>query len=194
MREKVYFNNCLFEGVFSAPHGMTLRYAQNENRYEPCFEEIDEERKKFMEQTEVNLLRYTKCLAGKLRQVSDIDSRCAKKAVAGLFALFMGEPTKEEAEVYGSLSFSDDVLEYGKQQVAAVLTEEELNANHVLNKMLVMFGIKNEYVKESAWYEGSAARHGKRVGGHLVQYRLYKYLLYIRKGIVWKRSYGKRKK
>ncbi|MFQ9799548.1 MAG: hypothetical protein ACLR23_12170 [Clostridia bacterium] len=28
LQEKVYFNNCLFEAVYSAPHGMTLGYRE----------------------------------------------------------------------------------------------------------------------------------------------------------------------
>jgi len=44
----------------------------------------------------------------------------------------------------------------------------------------VMLGLKDEYIRESAWYEGSVARHGKNRRSHLFHYAVYKYLLYIR--------------
>lgn len=44
-----------------------------------------------------------------------------------------------------------------------------------------MLGIRHGHIKESAWYEGSVARYGRLEAYHLFQYRLYKYLLYMRK-------------
>ena len=104
-----------------------------------------------------------------------------------ILKLFMGKPTRAESELFGGLEFSDDVLDDERQQVAAKMSEKELRGNHVWNKALVMLGIRKAYVKESAWYEGSVARHGKSERYHLVMYRLYKYLLYMRKNYYYRR-------
>lgn len=182
LREKVYFSNCLFEAVFSAPHGMTLGYREEAGKFEPYFSECKESRKRFMETTEKYLQRYTEGLA-EARLHQKTDWKRDRKIVRKMLKLFMGKPTKAEAETYGKLRFSDDVLDTDTQQVAALLTEIELRANHVWNKALTMLGIRHGYIKESAWYEGSAARYGKHVRYHRGQYAIYKYLLYIRKTV-----------
>ena len=61
------------------------------------------------------------------------------------------------------------------------ITEEELKANHAWNKIRRMSGFSKGYVKESPWYEGSAVLYGKSPGRDLLMYRIYKYLLYLRK-------------
>lgn len=185
LREKVYFSNCLFETIYSAPHGMTLGYAHSDGKYEPVYAPYDENRKDFMESLEQLFMDYTTRLAGHMESIDEADCTKDRRVIKKLLELFMGRPTPEEAELFGSLEFSDDVLEDEKQQVAIRLNETELKANHVLNKALVMLGIKQEYIRESAWYEGSAVRHGKHVRWHLNGYRAYKYLLYLRQ-MYWK--------
>lgn len=186
LREKVYFSNCLFETIYSAPHGMTLGYAYSDGKYEPVHASYDEERKGFMESLEHLFTDYAARLAGNMDSIDAADCTKDRGVIKKLLELFMGRPAPEEAELFGSLEFSDDVLEDGKQQVAVRLSAAELKANHVLNKALVMLGIKQEYIRESAWYEGSAVRYGKHVRWHLAEYRAYKYLLYLRQ-MYWKR-------
>lgn len=181
LKEKVYFSNCLFEAVFSAPHGMTMGYVREGSRYIPQFSDISEERRTFMEQTEQYIKKYVHEIADYITDLSGIDCGRDKQVIKKLLKLFMGNPTKEEAEIYGTLKFSDDVMDDAVRQVAEPLNEVELRANHAVNKILVMLGIKKEYIKESAWYEGSAARHEKNKRSHLFHYAVYKYLLYIRK-------------
>ena len=181
LREKVFFSNCLFEAVFSAPHGMTMGYIQDETEYIPKLSQISEERRSFMEQTEEYIKKYVNEIADSITDITKVDCDRDKRVIKKLLKLFMGNPTKEEAETYGKLKFSDDVMDDAVRQVAEPLTEAELRANHAVNKILVMLGIKNEYIKESAWYEGSAARHDKNKRSHLFHYAVYKYLLYIRK-------------
>ena len=196
LKEKVYFSNCLFEAVFSAPHGMTVGYEKQEDKIVPVLEQFSQERKAFLEKTESYLMQYTEHLAGNLtRQVQETGWGLAKldcasdvKIVKRLMAEFMGHPLREEAEVYGKLRFSDDIMDDARKQVAEPLNEKELRDNHVINKALHMLGIRHGYIKESAWYEGSAALAGECAEVHRRQYALYKYLLYIRQ------SYLKRRK
>lgn len=181
LREKVFFSNCLFETLFSAPHGMTMGYEKTEKGYVPRYAEILPDRKEFMEKLERGLLDFTVSTMEQIKNIEEIDCESYRKAVKQLLKLFMGKPVQEEGELFGDLEFSDDVLDDERQQVAAKMSEKELKGNHVWNKALVMLGIRKAYVKESAWYEGSVARHGKSEKYHLVMYRLYKYLLYMRK-------------
>lgn len=181
LKEKVYFSNCLFETIFSAPHGMTLSYEERNGRYFPIYDSYDSERFVFMKKTEHYLHRYIEEFVEALKGVELKDLTSQFCVIKHLFRIFMGIPTKNEAEVFGKFQFSDDVLEVHKQEVAVLMTEEELKSNHVCNKLLVMLGIKKTYVKESAWYEGSVARACKNQKWHLTQYAMYKYLLYIRK-------------
>lgn len=181
LKEKVFFSNCLFEVVFSAPHGMTLGYRIGNESAEPVLDHCPDNRRIFMEQTEKYLMAYAEKLAEQVKDIQKIDCEKNKKVVYKLLKNFMGNPSKAEAEFYGSLGFSDDVLDHHQQQVAAVLNDAELYANHVGNKILVMLGIRKNYIKESAWYEGSVARNGKHNRRHWFSYAIYKYLLYIRK-------------
>ena len=188
LSEKVHFSNCLFEVIFSAPHGMTLRYEYKDNNYRPYYSEIDEKNRRFIGQIEKKLLLYIGCFLETLTDINHIDSCNDKKMIQKLIKEFMTNPTKQEVEVFGELSFSDDVLEDARQSVAAYLDQKELTANHAFNKILVMFGIKKDVIIESAWYEGSAVRGDKDVKRHIKQYLIYKYLLYIRKTFLWRKN------
>lgn len=228
LQEKVYFSNCLFETVFSAPHGMTMGYEKTEEGYAPCYGEVLPGRKAFMEHLEKGLLDFTERTLEQMKDIEkaeskksketvgiaetieatetienvetietaetieNIDDRAYQKAVKQLLKLFMGMPVQAEGELFGSLEFSDDVLDDKRQQVAVEMSEEELKGNHAWNKALVMLGLRDVYVKESAWYEGSAARYGKHERYHQTMYRLYKYLLYMRKRYEYLRKKEKR--
>ncbi len=203
LREKVYFNNCLFEGVFSAPHGMTMGYRKEKGYYHPVYANCSPGRQWFMEEMEAQILR---CIRGKAEAILEagriawpevkefdilkhylarMDTENNHQTIYRLLKTFMGKPTREEAEFFGTLQFSDDVLDESRQQIAAPLSQQELTDNHVGNKVLTMLGIKKGYVKESAWYEGSVVRGGQDVSKHLRLYAAYKYLLYLRKKCVW---------
>lgn len=196
---KVYFSNCLFESVFSAPHGMTVGYRECRGEYVPFLAECFEERCRFARRMELCVMVYGEKLANNIKmrarwqegaRAGDKDE--LREAFLGLdvhefrdmtrrlFKTFMGRPTKAEAEAFGDLKFSDDVLEDTLYKTAAKLTEEELAKNHVWNKALVMLGVRKGSVKESAWYEGSVARVGKHNKRHWRMYAAYKYLLYAR--------------
>lgn len=179
LREKVYFNNCVFEAIVTAPHGMTLGYRKEGERYVPWYGEVTYEKKAFLWKTEACLLKYIECLAA---EPDGWKAERSEQAVVGrLLGAFLSCPEKEEAEAFGNLPFSDDVLEGGEQPIAAHLTEEELAANHALPKLLSRSGLRAKTARESAWYEGSAVLYGKRVRRHLRQYALYQYLRFWRK-------------
>ena len=181
LKEKVYFSNCLFETIFSAPHGMTVGYEKSGGQIFPRYGEIDEQRQGFMIRLSGYIREYTEKVAQSVTDLYQIDAVRYRKMVKELLRLFMGYPTASEAELFGSLEFSDDVLDNSRQQVAVKMTEREIRGNHVWNKALTMLGIRKGYIKESAWLEGTIARLGKRENYHWFMYRMYKYLLYMRK-------------
>lgn len=181
LRRKVFFSNCLFEAVFSAPTGMTMGYFKENKKFHPQYGPVREKHRQFMLEMERVLLPYTQSVAARLKSPEQIKEKEEQKLAEKLLRLFMGNPTPEEARIYGSLEFSDDILDREHQQVAVNMDRQELRKNHVWNKGLLMLGIRKGNVKESGWYEGSAVRYGVWKKYHLWMYRLYKYLLYMRK-------------
>ena len=95
----------------------------------------------------------------------------------------MWAPTDEEAEQFGALPFSDDLLDSNQRELAVRLTERQMTENHVFHKMLVMLGAKEEILHESAWFEGSAVRYSRHDRWHRIHYLLYKALVYLKKMI-----------
>lgn len=187
---KVGFSNCLYESIFSAPHGMTLRYENKGGKAVPVYADIRKENKEFNELTGKYLELFTERLALKTKQAGEralsalrLKSSTGKKEdiLKNLLDTFMGAPSAHEAEIYGSLPFSDDVLDENEQQVAPLLSQEELRTNYPHKKILILTGISKERIRESAWYEGSAVRSGGDVQRHLKAYRAYKWLLYGKK-------------
>ena len=198
IQEKVFFSNCLFEAVFSAPHGMTIGYSCN-NGYSPIYADVSEEHNFFMEENREcftcfarELIFYVKKHSTGIQPVDQFAhsaSQTDKKIIYKLLKLFMGEPDTDEAAVFGRLHFSDDVIDHRQQLLAAELSDDELRANHAFAKILAMLGIKKGCLRESAWYEASAVNNKKKVKWHLINYRAYKMLLYIRKRHVWRKMY-----
>ena len=190
IREKVYFSNSLFETIFSAPHGMTMGYRKIADGYAPVYAEISEQQYHFMKKVEGHMLRYTEKMLPNIRSEADLLCENDRKTIFRLLRIFMGEPTEAEVEQFGNHRFSDDVLDDGNRQIAEVMTEEELTSNHIWNKIKAMCGLEDKYIRESAWYEGSAVRNGQHVKRHLHRYAAYKYLLYLRKKRLWRKNYG----
>lgn len=100
-----------------------------------------------------------------------------------------------EAEAYGSLLFSDDVREDNNQKVSADFSEQEIKNHHLLNRLLIMTGVRKKVLHESAWIEGSIAtcrtlneRGRARNRWHAV---FYKYIIYMRKWIKQNMIHGK---
>lgn len=185
--EKVYFSNCLFECICSAPHGMTMGYYKQNEKFYPLFGNINKKTKKLMLQTESYLNAYMETFCEKVQGTSISGMANKMKGVLKkILRAFMGQPDREEALLYGNLTFTDDVLEREGRVLAESMTEKELSANHVFRKVAAMLWFHGKTIKESAWYEGSAVNNGKHVNEHLRRYAAYKYLLYLKKQILWK--------
>ncbi|HIS68884.1 MAG TPA: hypothetical protein IAA58_05905 [Candidatus Gallacutalibacter stercoravium] len=180
LRAKARFNNCLFEAVFTAPHGMTLSYVLQNGRFAPYYGPISGAKQKAVQTIGAYLMRYIRLLAAQGRQhegplslPQEQDFARDRAAIQRLFFLLSARPTPEEAQALGSLPFSDDVVEDPHSVLAPLLTEEELKAGHPLRRLLSPPGAG---MRASAWYEGSAVRRGRKARYHLWQHGLYQYL------------------
>ncbi len=199
LRKIVDFSNCLFEGVFSAPHGMTLFYREEDDKVRAIFSQIAEKRKEYLtfEESIFNLYQ-DEVLNMKIgfRHLYDLfNSYEAKELVEKLLVGLMARPSREEAEVYGQMDFSDDVLDYGGAVLAEPMDEKDLSDNHVLNRIIqevkTRLTGKKPVIRQSAWYEGSAMLYSKKkskVRHHWKSYRTYKYLMQYRKRQQWFKS------
>lgn len=182
LKEKIWFNNSLFEAVYTAPHGMTLGYEETGGRYLPIYGDVGQGRKEFARRLESYLTPYLKHLMGGIGKDLFLYGGVEQDltAIRRLFRLFMGTPTPGEAEAFGSLPFSDDVVEGGDRQIAALLTEEQLRDHHILSRWMIHKGLRKNQFRESAWYTGSAVRGGRHIPRHLRQYALYQFLRHAR--------------
>ena len=179
---KIFFNNNLFEDVYTAPHGTTTGYACTPQGVIPLTSEADPRIRQFMEVSEPLMMAYTDCLLQNLspETFQALPIAHMTHTIASLLRMLMWNPTKSEALTFGSLPFSDDLLDNNMQELAAPLTPAQLRNNHVLHKLLLMTGLRKGIVQESAWYEASAVRYGRHPAWHRINYTLYKLLLYLK--------------
>ncbi len=193
LREKVYFSNNLFEEIYSAPQGMTLYYEKQKDAYRPVTQEAEEMHRTFIDWIAERTRMYTDKLLAVLPRREEASAQdllvCAndRDVIRDQFSLFMGNPTPEGAKLFGRLSFSDDVLEYGGQ-LAAEMTEKELTENHAARKVRSLLRSTDEPLKESAWYEASAVQNGSHVRRHIRRYKRYKYMLYRNKARIYRKQ------
>ena len=220
IKQKVYFSNCLYEAVYSAPHGMTMKYEAypinskktmgihtndimgnfgiteanhmyinakcasekmlNQERmlYRPAFYSTYNLNQRCMEQEKTWLHSFLQYYEGKSSKNTKGNN---KRLCYPLLKKVMGQPTKEEAEAYGTLLFSDDVTEEQIQCVAAFLNKTEMKNHYVWNRIFIMLGLKKQILKDSAWIEGSVAMTEEKCAWSLWNVRWYKYLIYFRK-------------
>lgn len=196
LKRKTTFNNCLFESIFTAPHGMTLGYEEKEDKICPILSSSSEERKDRLLYMEETIKQWQKSFFKAAENVPDLTvlEQLGGKEVLTIIERnlegFMHHPTKAEATAFGEIEFTDDILEYKGNKIATKLDEKELVQNHFIGKVLSKISGKKAHVRQSAWYEGSAVVYGKHPEYHIFHYSCYKYAMHYRKREVWRRRYG----
>ena len=118
------------------------------------------------------------------------DTACITEKI---LSMLMAKPIHDEAKYFGSYIFCDDLLEQQLQPVAALLTKEDIKNQRLINKALILKGIKKATIHESAWLEGSVrlmetakkATPGlnKSISFEFWHVLVYKYILHIRKAL-----------
>lgn len=181
LRRKVYFNNNLFECIFSSPEGMVTGYKNEDNMYLPTFEHIGNPNKERIEYSTNVIKQYTEEIVKKYPLDMNEDKNKFLNTAEKLLFYFMGKPTVEEATEYGSYIFCDDVIGEENQVVATRLNSREIKDNFLLSKSINMLMKTGRPIKESAWIEGSTVLNSDMGEKRLNQCALCKYALYIRK-------------
>lgn len=182
---KVFFSNCFVEIILSAPHGTTMGYKETDGRIVPVLAPYRAENKEKTEAFLETLKSYTGrmmslCSADDIRKT---DIRKDRAILQKSLRSFMWNPSPGEAEYYGTLQFSDDLLDDHMQDLAVRMSQKQLRENHFGNKILTAFGIRKKHIHESAWYEASVTRSGHAGVTHKISYSCYKLFSYIKKGI-----------
>lgn len=191
LQRKVFFSNCLFEAVFSAPHGTTLGYENQGNLYSPITQNVNQKYCSYFNQLQNDILCVTENVLTYMRweQIDDKALHQMASVVNRLLRLFMWKPLPDEVEWFGRLRFSDDLLDDHSQELAVYLTENQLRENHVFHKVLLMLGVHKGSIHESAWFEGSVVRNGRHCVWHRTNYALYKAMVYLKKTLGTIRGY-----
>ena len=183
LKSKIYFSNCLFEAIFSAPEGMTLGYIKSGSVFGPLRDGRQNSNAHQLRQN-TELLRtyleeYTKCQ----NSIHETDKK-ELAIVQEIVSTLMANPTELEMETFGNQIFSDDVLEHDMRMIAARLSDEDIKNQRFFRKLLIVSGIKWSVIHESAWLEASIVRNGGNVKVNLRHVALYKYFLYLKKLII----------
>ena len=201
---KVFFSNSLFEALVRADHGTVSGYRKvktsgkdGEVRYsmEPILEPC--RMNGIAEKLDQYICKY-------MNEITDREHPGARKIPAefdgiltpeltGRLKKFMWNPDPDEAEYFGSLPFSDDLLDETEREVAPVFPVRYLKENHLVNRMLTSLGIRKGTVHESAWFEATCVRSAERTGSsdhaqsasiwHRISFSFYKAVSYLRKGL-----------
>ena len=176
---KLLFSNCLFEALFSADHGSASGYLMGDT-VEPVLENHD------TGFTNSDILRAADEYSDDYIHTRDINRRFPddnteknRKLLQKSLRIFMWNPTCTEADYFGRFLFSDDLLDRERKEVAPDFPESYLKENHVINRLLVSAGIRKKQIHESAWFEASSIRNGKRSLYHRLSFLCYKSLSFM---------------
>ncbi len=186
---KAFFCNNLFECVFSSPEAMVKGYCKNKGSYEPVFAAKSNKNRRYAEAGADILLRYAECYTGesedKFGEADRMERnlRLEMRVAAKLLHSFMGCPSREEAEVFGSYLFDDDVTGEEKRPLARALTRKEIKEERLVRKLFRHAAGKEHKFQSSAWPEASLVLSGAAGGSILSRTALYKILLYFRKDL-----------
>lgn len=158
-KDKIMFNNNLFECWLSAPHAMTKGYDKESEEYVPVFGEATSD-------TECALIdAHIAGIMNYVSQCSDVDLDPQKidknvlTRIRKILQRIMVYPTENEALAYGQFMFSDDVCSEGIEMLVSaaqiVRLKNYLLVNRVKNKLF-----KNNNTSENAdffWAYGTLA-------------------------------------
>ncbi len=169
---KARFNNCLFEAVFTAPHGMTVEYRNCGGAVIPVYAPLQEQRRALTQRLGREMLNYLETLSKSLdrRDFFAEGEEMNLQALGRLLEALMLRPSLPEAKSFGSIAFCDDVLSWEQGPLAAPLTGEKTGRP---------FG-------QSAWYPPSALLAGESGSSHLRAYLGFQYLRQLRRILAYR--------
>lgn len=179
--KKTYFNNNVFETVFSAPHGMTEGYYKLGKAYLPVYLNEENTKKEF-------ILKIKKIFDGffekfserSLEELMNIDLNCLKKTLEKLFKAFMVMPSEEESLAFGKVPFSHDAAGEEKSPLALYFSKKDFKSISIIKKILRKTGLIKMKFKESGWLQGTAVLYAATPRKIIFKYTLSEFLRHFK--------------
>lgn len=152
-KQKLKFNNNLFECMLSADHPMTLGYEHSDSRITPVFaEEYSADMSRLVQEQIAGALRYVQDNNVYSADYSEQDSR---KKTYRLLKRFMVCPTTEEVALYSNFLFCDDVSETYRLSLADGSMQKYLgNYMFITRVFRKLFHTGNHSSQELYWVYG----------------------------------------
>ena len=156
---KILFCNNLFECLLSAPHGMTIGFSQENNRYMPVCLPSPAGKHLIQIQTQIEgILSYTDA---RLQRICFVDyhDKGAKRQVFQKVWRYMAHPTGDEAAYYGGFTFCDDITEAYQMPLASLEQANVLKGYSMIRRVgRKIFSCKQkEVLPELFWPYGTIA-------------------------------------
>lgn len=172
---KVFFSNCFFEAVYTAPHGTTIGYQNIGGIYQPLFAKDRRKKQNVCKDISHACVRYASSCAS----LHLTNFQKEKRRTERILGKIMSAPSRQQAKYYGNISFSDDVNGEGEQVLARPMTDSQLNHYHFFPMLYRKVKKEKSWIPESAWYPGSAVLYGKHPAWHLYGYTLFQTARYF---------------
>jgi predicted HAD superfamily hydrolase len=129
---KALFNNNVIECICSAPTGTTLGYKNEKGTYIPVLSSVRNPNCTVwvLQEHITRLLSYTDIYLQLCKDHKSLrEQQIHKKMSEKLLSRFIAHPTYEEATLYGSFCFSDDMTEHNLKQLAELFTNKDAFRN-----------------------------------------------------------------
>lgn len=184
MKNKLFFSNCLIETIFSNTHGTTVSYEEKKEEWIPVLQQKSMNTE-FVNKLNKLLESYSDIFVRTCSQeiFDGIDLEGAIKKLSKSLLRFMYNPTIGEAEVFGKLQFSDDLLDDNCRELGPIFSTKEMKENCFLNRILNALHLKNSIIHESAWFYCTVRRSANNAGWHRGSYMAYRLLSYLKKSL-----------
>ena len=199
---KTFFNNNVFEVIFSAPESLTAGYQKiacsdigmNEEskdrqwNYVPVYSDKQDLKMIEFYHQQIEIIRFF------IKKTMEQDCnfydtkrkrRTLKKGLFPILREFMCNPSRGEVKFYGAMRFSDHLLENGSAMLAEYLSIDQLRVNHLISRIRAM--LNGTSLTTGYWLLGSL-RHCSMTKRERKQQRrqilAYQYAVYIKKDLL----------
>lgn len=199
---KTFFNNNVYEVIFSAPEAMTVGYqkaacadigidAESKDgqwTYVPVYSDKQDLKMIEFYHQQIEIIRFF------IKKTMEQDCnfydtkrkrRTLKKGLFPILREFMCNPSRGEVKFYGAMRFSDHLLENGSAMLAEYLSIDQLRVNHLIPRIRAMLNGTSQAT--GYWLLGSL-RHCSMTKQERKRQRrqilAYQYVVYIKKDLL----------
>lgn len=182
---KTFFNNNVFEAVFSAPHGMTAEYLKTGKIYLPVYLKEEESKRKFILKNQKIFDEFFEEFSKRsFDELMNIDLNSLKKTVKKLFKAFMITPSKEESTEFGSVPFSHGTDGEEKSPLALYFSKKDFKNISLLKRAFAKTGLIKINFKESPWLQGSAVLYSRNTKKIIFKYTLSEFARHFKNSYI----------